>query len=154
MKMQNQGTEGRFRRLASKLKGRETLSPAPSPMSSQDNQASQAVNNDYDDRQRALNRYKKAVDRLKEVIKIRKGPWASSDFEEISDEPEGFDDSRFKNKINTILISREKSIKDRKGWSKFTNAVECVFIALSPLAKNFLTATRGAQSVMPSRSVL
>ena len=147
--MQNQGTESRFRRLASKLKGREIPSPATSPTSSQDNQASQAVNNDYNDRQLALNRYRKAVDQLKEAIKIRKGSWGSSDFEELIDEPEGFDDSQFKNKINTILISRETSIKDRKGWSKFTNAVECVFTALSPLAKNFLMATKDAQSVMP-----
>ena len=147
--MQNQGTEGRFRRLASRLKGREMPSSATSPPSSQDNHASQAVNNDYNDRQLALNRYRKAVDQLKEAIKIRKGSWGSPDFEELNDEPEGFDDSQFKNKINAILISREWSIKDRKGWSKFTNAVECVFTALSPLAKNFLMATKDAQSVMP-----
>ena len=66
----------------------------------------------------------------------------------VNDEPEDFDDSQFKNKINAILISRETSIKDREGWSKFTYAVEYVFTALSPLAKNLLTATKGAQSVM------
>ena len=146
--MQNQETRGRFRRLRSRLKGGETPSPKTTATSSQDSQASQAINTDYNDRQLALNRYRKAVDQLKEAIKIRKGPWDASDFEELNDEPEGFDDSQFKNKINAILISREMSIKDRKGWSKFTYAVECVFTALSPLAKNFLMATKGAQSVM------
>ena len=120
-----------------------------SATSSQDSQASQAVNTDYNDRQRALNRYKKAVEQLKEAIKIRKGPWDSFDFEEFNDEPEGFDDSQFKNKINAILISRETSIKDRKGWSKFTYAVEYVFTAFSPFAKNLLMVTKNAQSVMP-----
>src|SRR5438876_6586181 len=147
--MQNQGTEGKLRRLASRLKRRETPSRATTPTSSRNNQASQAVNNDYDDRQLALNRYRKAADQLKEAINIRKDSWGSSDFEELSDEPEGFDDSQFKNKINAILISQETSIKDRNGWSKLTYAVECVFTALSPFAKNFLMATKDAQTVMP-----
>ena len=151
--MQNQGTESRFRRLASRLKGREIPSPATSPTSSQDNQASQAVNNDYDDRQQAVNRYQEAAEQLKEAIKIRKGLWGSFDLEELSNEPGGFDDSQFKNKINAVLTLRESSIKDRKGWSKFTYAVECVFTAFSPFAKNFLIATKGAQSVMPFTSV-
>ena len=147
--MQNQGTEGRFRRWASRLKEREIQSPTTSPASSQDNQASQAVNNDYNDRQQAVNRYKKAAEQLKEAIKIRKRLWGSFDFEELSNEPEGFDDSEFKNKINAVLTLRESSINDRKGWSKFTYAVECVFTAFSPFAKNFLIATKDAQSVMP-----
>jgi len=150
--MQNQETEGRFRRLASRLKrreGQEIGPPATSPTSSQDNQVSQAVNNDYDDRQLALNRYRKAVGQLKEAIEIRKDRWGSFDFKELSDEPDDLDDLQFKNKINAILISSETSIKDRKGWSKFTNTVECVFTALSPFAKNFLMATKDTQSVMP-----
>src|SRR5271167_4637864 len=146
--MQNQGTEGRFRRWVSRLKGREIPLPATSPTSSKDNQT-QAVDDDYDDRQLTLDRYSKAVDQLKEAIKIRKGSWSSFDFEELSDEPEGLDDSQFKNKINAIMVLRETSIKDKKGWSKFTYAVECVFTALSPIAKNFLKATQGAQSVIP-----
>ena len=146
--MQNKGTGSRFRRLRSRLKGEETSPPKTTSTSSQDSQGSQAVNTDYNDRQLALNRYRKAVDELKEAIKIRKGPWDAFDFDEFNDEPEDFDDSQFKNKINAMLISRETSIKDRKGWSKFTYAVEYVFTALSPLAKNLLTATKGAQSVM------
>jgi hypothetical protein len=144
--MQNQETKSRFRRLRSRLKGTET-SPKTTTTSSQDSQASEAINNDYNDRQLVLNRYRKAVERLKEAIKIRKCPWDASDFGEFNDEPDGFDDSQFKNKLNTILISREMSIKDRKGWSKFTYAVECVITAFSPLTKNLIMATKGAQSV-------
>ena len=79
--------------------------------------------------------------------------WGSFDFEELSNEPEGFDDLQFKNKINAVFVSRETSIKDRKGWSKFTYAVECVFTALSPLAKNFLMTIKDAQSVIPFLSI-
>src|SRR5438045_3487772 len=150
--MQNQGTRGRFRRLASRLKGQHTPSPITSPMSSQDNHASQAVNNNYNDQQQAINRYKKAAEQLKEAIKIRKGPWGSFDFEELIGEPES-DDSQFKNKINAVLASREKLINDRNRWSKFTHAVECVFTAFSPFAKNFIIATKDAQSVMPFRPI-
>src|SRR5271169_3905103 len=98
--MQNPGTTGRFRRLASRLKGRDIPSPITSPTSSQESQDSQAVNNDYNDRQRAMNKYQKAGEQLKEAIKLRKGPWGSFDFEELSKEPEGIDDLQFKNKIN------------------------------------------------------
>jgi hypothetical protein len=146
--MQNSGTTGRFRRLVSKLKGRDIPSPITSPTSSQESQGSQAVTNDYNDRQRAMDRYQKAGEQLKEAIKLHKGPWSSLDFEELGKEPERIDDSQFKNKINSVLASREKLIDDRNGWSKFTYAVECVFTSFSPFAKNFINATMGAQSVI------
>jgi hypothetical protein len=153
--MQNRETGGRLRRLASRLGGRET-SPRPTVATSShgdQGQTSQVVKNDYDDRQRAQTRYKETADRLKEAIKTRSG-LTSFDFEELTEEPDGFNDSQFKNKINAILTSREVSIKDRKGWSKFTHAVECVFTAFSPFAKNFLTVANNAQSVMTFSPVL
>ena len=152
--MQNQETGGRFRRLTSRLKGREIPSPATSPTSSQDNPASEAVDDDYNDRQKALNRYRTAADQLKEAIKIRKGHWGSFDFEELSGKPEGFNDLQFKNKINGILILRETSIENIKGWSKFMYAVECVLTTFSPFAKNFLMDAKDAQSVMPSTCLI
>ncbi len=136
------------------MKSRKATSPATSPTtaatSSQNNQspASQLLNNNYDDRQRAQIRYKEAATELNEAIKSRKGSWGSFDLEELSGEPEGLDDAQFKNKINATLIAREKSIKDKKGWSNVTYAVECVFTALSPFAKIFLTVANNAQSVI------
>ena len=148
--MQNQGTGGRFKRLATRWRGQKTPTPitATATVSSQRNQTSQIVSDDYNDRQRVQSRYKEAAIQLKDAIKIRKGPWGSFDFEELSGEPKGFDDAQFKNKINAALISREMSIKDRKGWSKLTYAVECVFTAFSPFAKNFLTVAKNSQSVL------
>ena len=60
---------------------------------------------------------------------------------------------KFKNNILKVLTAREKLFMDRKGWAKFTYAVECVFAAFSPLTKNFLIATKHAQSVMPFNRV-
>ena len=146
--MQNQGTVGRLRRLASRLKGRDIPTPATPPTSSQDDQASQAVNN-YSDREQSINRYKRAAEQLKEAIQIRKESWGPLDFEELNNEPESFDDSQLKNKISAVLASRETLIKDRKGWAKLTHCVECVFTAFSPVVKNLIIATKDAQSVMP-----
>src|SRR5271170_7337264 len=139
--------ERKFRRLASRSKRREATTL---PEGNQSLRSSLATSNEYNDRQLAQNRYKEANSRLKELIKNGKGPWDSFDFEEefSREPPEGFDDSQFITKINEILISREKSIKDRKGWAKFTYAVECIFTAFSPFAKNFLTVAANAQSVI------
>src|SRR6266496_1583162 len=143
--MESEGRGGRFKRLAQRLKEWETSSTTPATTSLRGEQTCRVVNNDYNDRQRTQVRYQEAADQLKEAIEIRKGSWGSFDFEELSDEPEHFDDEQFKNKINAVLISRKTSIKDRKGWSSFTYAVECVFTAFRPLAKNFLLVAKDAQ---------
>jgi hypothetical protein len=143
--MLGQRKKGRFGRLPLRLKGRDAASTAITV--TQTNQTSQIVYMDYNDGQRARDRYKEAAKQLKDAIKIHSG-LGSFDFEELSGEPEGFDDSQFKNKINTALISREMSIKDRKGWPKFTHVVECVFTALSPFAKNLLMIAKDSQWVM------
>lgn len=147
--MQNQ-TGSKFWRLASGLKWRGTPSLTAAATSSQGKQSQiSQVDKDDKDRQGAQIRYKEAAKQLKKSIEIRKGSLDSFDFGDLSGEPEGFDDSQFKSKIDAILISRETSIHDRKGWSRFIYAVECVFTAFSPFAKNFLTVAKDAQSVMP-----
>ena len=148
LNMQKPKTKSRFQFIPPGLKGRET--PSTASASPHENQLSHIVDKDYNDKQLVEKRYLKAVDELKEAIKIRKGPWESFNFEDLSNEPEGVDDSQFKNKINTVLLSHQASIKDRKGWSKLMYAVECVFTAISPLVKNLLLATQGAQSVILS----
>lgn len=140
-------TESRLWRFKARFKRQETRPPTPSPPGNQ-SETSQATSNDYNDRQLAQIRYTEAANQLKEAIKIRKGPWGSFDFKGLGSEPEGLDDSLLKNKINAVVVSKETSIKDRRGWSKFTYAVECVFTALSPFAKNFLMVAKDAQSVI------
>ena len=148
--MKDQAKENKFTRLASRLKRAQISSPTTATTSSEGNPHPQTLNDDYSDRDMTLKKYKTAVDQLKKAIEIRKGPWNSFDFEKLSDEPDHLDDLQFRNKINAVVISWEPSINDRKGWSKFTYAVECVFTALSPLVKNLLMASQGAQSVIAS----
>src|SRR5271155_217898 len=112
--------ERKFRRLATRSKRPAAPPPTTSPQGNQTLRSPPAANHEYNDRQLAQNRYKEAASHLKEVIKIHKGSCDSFNFEEdFSRESEGFDDSQFITKINAVLISREKSIKDRKGWAKF-----------------------------------
>ena len=138
-------------RFTSRLKGWKRSPPTTSHCGVESKTSQEAGGNDYNDRQRAQIKYVEAATQLKTAIRIRKGSWDSFnfDFEELSGEPEGFDDSQFKNKINEVCKSRETSIKDRKGWSKFAYAIECVFTAFSPFAKNFLIIANNAQSVLP-----
>jgi len=137
--MQNETTRDKPRRLFPLRKGKKTP-PSPTPS---------AVPNKYDDGQLAQNRYSEAANNLKKAIETRKGSWDSFDFDGLSCEPEGHDDSKLKDKISDVFLSRQASIKDRKGWAKLTYAVECVFTAFSPFAKNFVTIAGSAQSVIP-----
>lgn len=138
-----------MRGLASKLEGTEISSATTATASFENSPRPQTPNDDFSDRETTLKKYKKAIDELRKAIKIRKGPWNSFEFEKLCDEPDCLDDLRLRNNINAVLISCEASINDRKGWSKFIHAVECVFKALSPPVKNILIAMKGAQSVMP-----
>jgi hypothetical protein len=144
--VQSHETKGIFSRFASKSKNASRTNTATS---NRDNHGriAQVANSDYNDTQRTQNKYKEAADQLEEAIKARRNTWGSFEFDELSGEPEGFDDLQFKNKINTVIASRENSIKDKTGWSKFSYIVECFYTAFSPLAKNFLMVARDAQSV-------
>jgi hypothetical protein len=120
--MQNQRRQSRFRLFASWLKARKTLS--------------------------VEKRYEKAIDELRQVIKIRKGSCGSFDFEELGNEAKSVDDSQLKNMINAVLLLRETSVNNRKEWSKIVYAVECVFMTPSSLSDHPLLSTRGAKLVI------
>jgi hypothetical protein len=136
------------RTLASLFKRHESTTPHNlSTQNSHDQNPVSDVEKDSGDRRRAKARYKEAASLLERSIKTRQGSWGSFDFQDLSGEPEDFDDSRFRNKINMALATRESSIKDRTTWSKCKYTVECIFTALSPFAKNFLMIAKGAQSV-------
>ena len=106
------------------------------------------VAEDYGGSDRALARYKEAANLLNESIKARQGSWGSfADLPGLTGEPGDFDDAKFRKSIDLALASKEAAIKDRQSWSKCRHTVECIFAALSPFAKNFLTIASNAQSV-------
>lgn len=121
--------------------GSTPVSQTPSPPT---------IKRNYDDRERTRERYEAAATLLEESLKHRQGHWGSFEFPELSGEPEKINDSQFRRKIELALESRRNSVKDRTGWSKGKDIVECIFTALSPLSKNFLTIAKEGQAVPPS----
>jgi hypothetical protein len=100
------------------------------------------------DRQRAESLYVEAAKLLSEAVKGRGGQWGAFDFPELAGEPEGFDDSQFREKINTALEAQKNTIKDRTAWENCRRTVQRLFTASSPLAKNFLTIAQQGSSVI------
>jgi hypothetical protein len=102
---------------------------------------------DYGDRKRTEERYFEAFKLLKEAIQGYQHTWGSFEFDELSGEPEGFDDALFKGKINAALESRQEAIKDKSMFTKGKHILESIYTSLSPLATNFLKIASSAQSV-------
>jgi hypothetical protein len=75
------------------------------------------------------------------------GRWGSFDFPELKSEPKDFDDSLFREKVNTVMDARKNEALDQTAWTKCRHAIQCAFTAFSPLAKHFLTITKEGQAV-------
>lgn len=109
---------------------------------------------DYRDQQRAKERYLEAIKLLKEAIRDYQGIWGPFEFDELTGEPEKFDDALFKTKINAALESHQKAIEDKSIFNKVKQVIESLYTSLSPLAKNFLMIARDAQSVFPLHKII
>ena len=109
------------------------------------------ITEDFGDRDRTISRYKNAAIELKQSINTSQGPLRSFIIEGLTDEPGDFDDAQFRTQINLALTSKEAEIKDQASWARCKNTIECIFKALSPFAKNFLTVAKEAQSVQSLR---
>ena len=57
-------------------------------------------------------------------------------------------DDEFAQKVNAILESK-RAIKDDDTWAKCCQTVECIFAALIPFSRNFLSIANAGQSVRP-----
>jgi|SRR5579862_2362723 len=99
------------------------------------------------DRQRTRTRYFESAKLLEDAVKANEDKWGSFEFPELKGEPADFDDSQFREKINTVIDARRNDINDQKAWAKCRNAIQCAFTAFSPFAKNFLTITINVQAV-------
>ena len=136
-------------------KGRNTPPPlASQPTPSQDLDDGEghippSGGDDYGDRERTITRYKEAANVLQEAIKSRQGSWELFDLQGLTGEPADFDDAQFRDKINLSIVSKGPHMKDQHSWSKCKQAIECIFTALSPFAKNFLKIAKDVQSVCP-----
>ena len=144
-------------RIISLFKRREqTPQPSPTPTTSTDSTVQCPPPSDAKtgDRQRTRARYLDAVKLLEEAVKAYQGRWGSFDFPELKGEPENFEDSLFREKINTVMDARKNDVSDQTVWAKCRDAVQCAFTAFSPFAKNFLTITKEGQAVFVIRVFL
>src|SRR5271168_5036551 len=118
-----------------------------SPKLRDSSESSEAPGSDYDT-QRTRNRHIEACKLLRMSIKAcrQTNAWEFLDFPELEGEPISFD-QKFLQNVNDLLDSRKKDIKDETAWSKCRETIECVFTALAPFAKNFLTIATTAQPV-------
>jgi hypothetical protein len=99
------------------------------------------------DNERTRAKYLDATKLLQETVNAYEGRWGSYDFSELKGEPKDFDDSLFREKINTVMDARKNEVNDQTAWAKCRHAVQCAFTAFSPFAKNFLTIAKEAQAV-------
>jgi hypothetical protein len=104
------------------------------------------------DRRRATTRYLQAAKALEGVVNGCKSQWGSFNFPELKGEPLNPTDLQFKRRIDTVLEAQKGGLKDQAAWEKCKHAIQCVFSALSPFAKNFLAIAANAQSVQSSVS--
>jgi hypothetical protein len=103
---------------------------------------------DYDT-QRTRNRHIEACKLLRMSIDAcrQDNTWEFLEFPELEGEPILFD-QKFLQKLNGVLESRKKDIKDETIWYKCRETIECIFTALIPFSKNFLMIATNAQSVL------
>jgi hypothetical protein len=99
------------------------------------------------DNERTRAKYLDATKLLQETVNAFEGRWGSFDFSELKGEPKDFDDSLFREKINTVMEARKNEVNDQTAWAKCRHAVQCAFTAFSPFAKNFLNIAKEGQAV-------
>ena len=131
------------------FKRKDQPQQAPSPQTSGDVTKQHAMPSDANtgERQRTRARYLDAAKLLGETIKMYEGQWGSFDFPELNGEPEDFDDSLFREKINAVIDARESAVMDGKAWARCKHAAQCAFAAFSPFAKHFLLIAKEGQAV-------
>jgi hypothetical protein len=98
---------------------------------------------------RTLERYKKAVERIKKVLELRRESWASFELSSFDSLPLGdeHDIANLQLQIDKVLESRMNSTKNRTKWGKSKHILELCFKALAPFTKNVLSVGMNAAQV-------
>ena len=104
------------------------------------------------DRQRTKARYAAASDILEEAVKGRGKQWATFEIPKVAEDVENFNISQFKDNLNAVIERRRTLVDNVKGWGKCEHAIQCLFTAFSPFAKNVLKIAKESQSVLPLRN--
>jgi hypothetical protein len=99
------------------------------------------------DRRRTIERYQQAAKLLEDAVNGRADTWGGFDTSLLKGEPENFNDSQFRDKVNEVLDARKDEVESRSAWTKCCHTFQCAFVAFSPFAKNFLAIAKEAQAV-------
>jgi hypothetical protein len=99
------------------------------------------------DRRRTIERYQQAAKQLEDAVNGRAYVWGGFDVSLLKGEPEDFNDSQFRDRVNMVLDARKDAVESRSAWAKSCRTFQCAFVAFSPFAKNFLEIAKQAQSV-------
>jgi hypothetical protein len=88
------------------------------------------------DKRNTVRRYIKASTLLEEELTRRRRESDTFRLPDLKLEEQGFSDPRIRDKINKALEVWGGSIKDRTAWDKLSRVVQCMLVALTPVAKH------------------
>ena len=134
-------------KLLFKRKEREQQVPSSQVTSIPSDVSPAYANADSGDRQRTRTKYLEATKLLEETVKAYEGRWGSFHYPELRGEPEDFDDSLFREKLNIVMDALKNEVNNQTAWEKCRHIVQCAFTAFSPFAKTFLTIIKEGQAV-------
>ena len=138
----------KLRDVQAKEGGDHPSSPNVQQMPPESEEAVQGVDDDVisSDTLRTLERYKKAIERLKKALELRRNDWKQFELSEFDSLPFG-DEQDLANlqiQIDKVLDSRIKASKNRR---KSSALLESCFRALAPFMKNALAVAQQAGQV-------
>lgn len=142
-------TLNKLRRFVTRKESKISKSnPAPPKHPSiENNQVIHDVNRELGEDQQVKARYIQATKLLQDAVAGHQGePFL---FPDLSGEMEEFNDMEFREKLDITIDRYKTSMKNPKALEKCRYAVQCMFTALSPFAKNFLQIARDGQAVKP-----
>jgi hypothetical protein len=125
-----------------------STSPAQTS-SSQSSQGSPTQSMESADTQKTRNRYNDAIKFLQDTIEAHGSErWRELRLYKFGGEMEDFHDSQLRDQIDEALKILNISIEDQSILGKCRHIILCMFTALSPLAKNFLTVAMTGSNVL------
>jgi hypothetical protein len=113
-----------------------------------------SINDPYGDTARTLNRYKDAVERLREALKNVQGEGKLFQVPEFDTIPDDLGPIQLREAISHIFDQAATRVKNPSRWTKCKQVIEIMYLAISPFIKNILLIARDAQSVSPFRTCL
>lgn len=101
-----------------------------------------------------LARHNAAIEKLKNCLNYRRDDWRSFGYPSLHTWPEQADLSGLRHEVEKVLDAKRQSIRNTTAVSKSKTVIKCIYDALTPFLKNFLTVARNVQSVYSRVAIL